>query len=252
MHFRQSVCAAASWRVLAELMRRHLQKYDLRVLRTHPCSGQYDCLSVYGPNAADPYGVSLCDFNAPVGTVHRFHGLADGVVAVGAADRLELTGRLLASDDPKQLVDEVEKFLGWPPVSGRLPFENPAVLAFRLIADLLERTVLHRSPLEVDCAWLDDSGGASVQSWTHSVPAAREALGRLPVTASWRQRMRLAARFWAVEARKGLADTRRVVFDLKSGDVWGEGFQLAAFGAFSARKGRLLPVLHEIEAYLIG
>ncbi len=253
MQFRQSVCAAASWRVLAELMRRHHQEHDLRVLRTHPCSGQCDCLSVFGPIGGDPYGVSLCDFNAPVGTVHRFHGLAGRAVAAGGADSLELTERLLASDDPKQLVDEVEMFLGWPPTSGRLPLETTAVLVFRLIAGLLERTSLHRFPLEADCAWQDDSGGASVQTWAYSVPAAREALGRLPATAPWRQRMRVAAGFWAVEAPSASpADTRRVVLDLRSGDVWGEGFHLAAFGAFSAGTGRLLPVLHDIEAYLIG
>lgn len=39
-----SVLEAASWRLASELVRRHPDR--LRILRTHPGGGQYDCLTV--------------------------------------------------------------------------------------------------------------------------------------------------------------------------------------------------------------
>ena len=58
-NYRYQITAAVAWQIIYQIMRRYHHKYSLRILETHPCSGQYDCLSVYTvPQLAFPESIS--------------------------------------------------------------------------------------------------------------------------------------------------------------------------------------------------
>jgi hypothetical protein len=133
---------SASWRIACELMRRHGQR--LRLIETHPGGGQYDCLSIY-ERASDRH---VLDLNR-VGSAHGW--LTDRSMG-------DLWAQCAAADDPKDLVDAVERLAGLES-SGVIPDETPEVVTLRFVAELLAGRLLGRGRWECRNGYHDSSGG---------------------------------------------------------------------------------------------
>lgn len=65
----------------------------------------------------------------------------------------------LTAEDPRQVVDDVERLLGLPPPAGGLPASSPTVKAFMMMADLLGLACQGRASLQWRAAVYDSSGG---------------------------------------------------------------------------------------------
>lgn len=156
---RPGLTLAASWRVLTELWRRHCGAHDLRLLHTHPGASERGqlCMLV-DPRAGQVMDCTrlVLNLGGPTGT-YEVH--AEGC---GVAEGQYLWPTL--TDDPAQVVDILERQLGLR-TPAALPASTPPVLVMRLVAELLTTTCLDRNSLAVETAWMDWSGGVSVQPW---------------------------------------------------------------------------------------
>ena len=64
-HLSWRVKHLVTWRIIAEIMRRHLPRLDLRVYEMHPAGGQGDTLGLYLQKPGVPWpGTKLTDFRA--------------------------------------------------------------------------------------------------------------------------------------------------------------------------------------------
>ena len=177
---------AASWRLVAEILRRHPH---LQVVETHPGGGQYDCLSILleGDASGPDSQIALNRF----GGVHFFAG----------ADRHhrwpEFWNDHLSASDPARVVREVCAKAGLPAVR-RLPASTPAVVVYRFIAAFMATSVLGRESWECRNGYNDSSGmeGSYVRrEWFGSFPAA---LARLSVQLPDDPVGEPACRFWFI------------------------------------------------------
>ncbi len=138
----------ASWRVVAELVRRHP---ELSVIEMHPAGGQADELALYPAGAAS--GSPRLGLNRS-GSAHieRFD---DG----RSVTRPDIWDEYLRGD-PIDLVLNLERDAGLqaPTV---LPQMTPAALTYACIAELMARTVDARRRIECRNGYLDHSGMGS-------------------------------------------------------------------------------------------
>lgn len=176
---------AASWRLVAEILRRHPY---LRVTETHPGGGQYDCLSILlGSEASEAH--SQIALNR-AGSVHFLLG----------ADHLtwsEFWNDYLSASDPVHIVREVCAKARLPAVR-RLPPSTPAVVIYRFIAAFMATSVLGRVSWECRNGYHDSSGpGDSCErrDWFAIFPAA---LARLSVRLPNDPLGEPAYRFWFI------------------------------------------------------
>lgn len=156
---RPGLALAASWRVLTELWRRHCGGHDLRLLHTHPGASERGQLCML----VDPRAGQVMDCTRLVLNL----GGPTGTYEVHAEGRRVAEGQYLwptLTDDPAQVVDSLERQLGLR-APAALPASTPSVLVMRLVAELLTTTCLDRDGLAVETAWMDWSGGVSVQPW---------------------------------------------------------------------------------------
>lgn len=156
---RPGLTLATSWRVLTELWRRHCGGHDLRLLHTHPGASERGQLCM------------LVDSRA--GQVMDCPRLALNLGGPTGSYEVHVEGRRVAegqylwptlTDDPARVVDSLERQLGLR-APAALPASTPSVLVMRLVAELLTTTCLDRNGLAVENAWMDWSGGVSVQPW---------------------------------------------------------------------------------------
>jgi hypothetical protein len=158
-----------TWRVVAELMRRHKASRDLRVYELHPAGGMGDTLAI----REDGGGSSAMRDN-------DFRGWRRlGESPQEPFGSLESQGGYvwpwLRADDPRQVVDDVERLLGLPTLPGRLPASSPTVKTFGLMADILGLGCQRRAPLQWRAAFYDTSDGGgcelrkSFQAFPHLV-----------------------------------------------------------------------------------
>jgi hypothetical protein len=156
---RPGLTLAASWRVLTELWRRHCGGHDLRLLHTHPGASERGQLCML----VDPLAGQVMDCTRLVLNL----GGPSGTYEVHAKGRRVAEGQYLwptLTDDPAQVVDSLERQLGLR-APAALPASTPPVLVMRLVGELLTATCLDRDGLAVEAAWMDWSGGVSVQPW---------------------------------------------------------------------------------------
>jgi hypothetical protein len=71
--FNERVREAATWLVVADLVRRHDARLHLGVREMHPCGGMYDCIDVLANQAADHE--TLVSFHRASGNAHFFASL---------------------------------------------------------------------------------------------------------------------------------------------------------------------------------
>lgn len=212
---RLGVKRAIAWRTLTEIVRHH-PTLDLRVMETHPCDGQYDCLTlVRGPSCT-----SVCMFNlagtglALAGPLGPPRDLPWWLKEHGEADIWRYPQHGLG-EDRGALALAIEARLGFPE---RHPGDPPATrtgLALGVIAELLDRVALSARPVDVRCGWFDTPYSVGVRPWAADKPG----VGAVPDTAPWPQRARAAGRFWALDRRGDPVDPALVI-DLATTQVW--------------------------------
>lgn len=203
MHVRYSIRSAVTWRIVTELIRRHHQRFSLRVYELHPGGGQYDCLAILGGEGGDSFAKQIAHFNIQSQHLHVFHPLdteSSNPQRVGLPDN-DYVLAFLQADDPREVVDRIERALGMPQVQAPLPPSTPAVLGLRVIAGLLERFALSRLQLEARCAWHDSSGmegSYPVMSWLAPFPSLRDKVKAHNQALDWVHLARVAGRVWRV------------------------------------------------------
>lgn len=121
---------AWSWRLATELTRRC--PTGAKILETHPCSGQYDCLDV----TLSPAG------GAPVTIAFNRHGTAHVFPARGERIRWpDVWERAATAESLRPLLDELCALAGLT-VPARLPPSTPATLTWRVMAAAIEALAL--------------------------------------------------------------------------------------------------------------
>lgn len=126
-----SAVEALSWRICAELARRHPGR--LRVLELHPCTGQYDCLSLM--DLDDDTGRVQAN---RVGSIHAFSSTFDDTI---------WTWEDYMRADPREFLLEVERAADLVPPRS-VPASTPTTLAYRAIAAVLTADVAGVQELE--------------------------------------------------------------------------------------------------------
>lgn len=141
-----SVLEAASWRLASELVRRH--PGELRILRTHPGGGQYDCLTITTPTADG--GTIQLNRRGTI-QVHR----PFGEIASSAWEPVQWDEYL--RDDPREFLGRLEAAAGLsaPP---RVPASTPLTLTYRALAAIASTAVKGVHPIDIQPGYIDTSG----------------------------------------------------------------------------------------------
>lgn len=211
---RPQVVLAAAWRIASELMRRHCDKFRLRVLDVRR-PGEPPGLGIFQDAGRFP-GTPFCRIDlAPDGSV--WTGSKSKVVS-----RIDgYVDELLASEDPAILARRIESSLGLPEYKGRfLPATTPPVLMYRLIAGLTERFALSRELLDPRCGWVEMAGdGSHALEELMLFPDISRGIGG--EIAGGRNRALAASRYWLLFHVPAPDKPRRLamLFDLDGGII---------------------------------
>jgi hypothetical protein len=157
------VSTAIAWRIMTELCRRHHATQKLQIYETHPCSGQYDCLSLYA-SVGDKYR-HLCDFNRQSDHLHIWYPNHELTHELHWPDHNNYVQAVLQANDHKDVVNQIESILLLPNTHNHKS-STPPVLMMRIVAEVLEQTALSRKNIDIRWAIHDSSGmeGTSVKS----------------------------------------------------------------------------------------
>lgn len=194
-----------TWRIVTELLRRYDDDGRLLVWQLHPGGGQYNCLSLFWRNEDQNPKHDLisnghiCDFNMAGGRFHLFNT----ITAAYANEKKQMNEpydymrAYLAGGDPKALVDTVARKIGFP-LNAKSSTTTPRILAFRLLAELLERLAFKREQLEICNGWHDSSGyeGSYVRQELLALPHVADRLGKL--RGDWLDSALEATKCWLV------------------------------------------------------
>ena len=217
---------ALSWRMVAELMRRH--PGELKLIEAHGGGCMYDELRIYrrGADRDSPFLISL----NRSGSAH-FHG---------SEPWASLWSDAVAAEDPKDIVDELERRAGMAS-GGQLPPATPEVLTVRTIASLLEHAAFQREHWEALNGYCDSSDGSQVrQGYFDAFPLCSQ---RLRQSEPGDLLGKPAYRFWFLvrngKPRLALEETGRVW------DLDGEELNLVAR---RKRAGELWPIVAGLSA----
>ena len=146
--YREQISSAVTWEIIFQLMRRYQEQYDLRVLETHPCDGQYDCLSLY--SLIDVNYLHLFDFNLQSQSLHIWR-------KGSYFDRLDIIEQYLHIADQKKLLDKISSSAGLNRVN-YLPPSNGTIIACGLIATIFKIFIFSQVKLKALMAYYDSSG----------------------------------------------------------------------------------------------
>ena len=102
--YRCKIKEAVSWALIYQIMRRYHAAYELRLWETHPCGGQYDCLSIHSMRPDDirnhGFGTSIFDFNLGAGSLW----IHSDINSRSVERRFDIVDDYMAND-PKKLLD---------------------------------------------------------------------------------------------------------------------------------------------------
>lgn len=143
----KQISSAIIWELIYQIMRRYQVKYDLRVWETHPCDGQYDCLSLYSKKKNKL--IKVFDFNLQANSLHIWKNDA-------YSNRLDIVNEYIASDNPKNLLDRLSLLAGLDPIS-ELPISNAPTLACGFIASYFKLYIFSLNKLKAFMAYCDSS-----------------------------------------------------------------------------------------------
>ena len=155
-NIRPQISFAITWRIIAELFRRHYASQRLRATEIHPGMGQSDGISILsleraidGVYSAYHSGRTkrICDFNA----MGQWFAEEEG-------ELFNHVKAYLTAQDPVDVVDRIERRLRIEYDGGKpVPKTTRPVLAFRLIAECLSVFGLSRSSIDVRMCFQDSS-----------------------------------------------------------------------------------------------
>lgn len=191
MNYRHQLVDAVTWKIIAELMRRHAQQSQLRVFETHPGGGQYDCLDLR-QGYENLHGKHLCDFHGKGNHLHIWIDEQSHLFEWRGND--DYISTFLELQDPKILIDEIEKQIGLLDRSEKsIPATTPPVLVYRIISETLQRFIFSRDWLLVECGWFDSSYDCHVREELMHFTAIKDEFeqDRRPSA-----RFQLSSRFW--------------------------------------------------------
>lgn len=154
-----SVREILSWRLMAELLRRHPEIGTL--IETHPGGGQYDCLTIFGE------GESIASLNRH-GDFTPFFNLDEQV------SHEQIWHPCLADQEFTLVLNKLSKALKMK-VPKQLPKTTPEVLVYRVNAGLLGYSLLDKNPMECRNGQMDSSGEADQayrEAWFEVFPTA--------------------------------------------------------------------------------
>jgi hypothetical protein len=166
-----SVREILSWRLMAELVRRHPNAGTL--IETHPGGGQYDCLTLYRE------GKSIASLNRG-GDFTPFFNLEEQI----SSDQIWLP--CLKDQGFARVLNKMSKALGLE-VPEQLPATTPEVLVYRVIAGLLASSLLDKEPLECRNGQMDSSGSEDQvhrEAWFEAFATALDGRRQLDRSAS--------------------------------------------------------------------
>jgi hypothetical protein len=170
MNINRQLREIISWRLISEIFRCFPDKFNLA--ETHPCSVQYDCLSLY--DAQDQHVLSL----NRGGSLHTFVNCRTGECFHQTDERI--WDKTLATDDIKDIVTEVLDRIGlaWPK---KRPVSTPKILAYRFIADFFAPAAFGRDQWRCINGCFDSSeyGFGEVKDFD-LFPAAKEHMRDMP------------------------------------------------------------------------
>jgi len=138
------VSEAATWHVIADLMRRHEARHHLHVIESHPGGGQFDCRTIvqFSPDGSSP----VLGFDLGSGKVHIHRPL--GKPRKPERQRwghqegpLPYVEAVLPADHPRDVVCHLEALLGLPSPSTS-PSTTRHGLAYRVMAEVAARAIL--------------------------------------------------------------------------------------------------------------
>lgn len=198
----QSVLEAASWRLASELARRHPN--TLRVARTHPGGGQYDCLTLVDLAGGD--GTIQMNRNGTIQVHQRFDGRDSDWEPVEWDEYLRA--------DPRDFLHRIEVAAGLPTPSS-VPPSSPRTLTLRVLATIAATAVKTVDPIEIVSGMFDTSGyGGGPNDADFAAFGAIPPELRRPVEAD--QEWPPEYRFWFVHRN----DVPVLAFDQQHGYAW--------------------------------
>ena len=191
----RSVREAASWRLASQLVQRHPKM--LRILRTHPFDGMYDCLSIRSRFDESMYNSGAIDLNRN-GSIHvlqRFDGRHDDTQQGWP----QFPWDSYLDANPRRFVEHLELMAGLPKPQ-ITPAATPATLTYRLLATIAATATKSTRPIDIQSGFIDFSGPNAALDLFPAIPAVlRRPSGEQP-------NVDPGYRFWVVlRARTPLA-----------------------------------------------
>lgn len=246
---RANVVYAVTWRILAELLRRHHAREDLRLYWFFP--------GISGTGIARlrrPGGETVLDLDVA-------HALVSKPEVRDGRTR-QYVEALLSAADPKAIVDALGVDAGLTRIEGPLPKSSPTVLCARVIAGVLERSMLARKPLRTTPGYFDQDGRVDALDWAVRIAGVAEQVARARTAAAegdespFVQHLFALHRSEAVLGRGAPAEAPFVAFDFRGGVVHaaprgGVARSTLALGdAYQASGRRLGPLVDWTEMWL--
>ena len=218
MDLDRSVMEVASWRLAAELIRRHPD--DLYAVELHPMTGQYDCLTIRqrkGGALADD--VSLYNLNRNL----RSHVTPKSWFAA-RGERFNWLDVVLATDLRREIVAPLERVEGLS-VPAETPQTTKASIGVRVVAEALSMKAGSR-PMHALNGVLDSSGmgGSGVRA---ELFAAFDDLAQELVGVPDDLRNHPAYGYWFVVTGEQHGSKPILAIDTWRGYVWRHGLRKA-------------------------
>jgi hypothetical protein len=201
-----------SWRIASELIRRHPE--DLLVIETHPCTGQYDCLSIYRRNRHD--SSSYLKIFLQMNRARKSHVDAHVPTSSGR-ERPNWLDVMMVTDLRRHIIVPIEESRGMEGPS-ETPVTTSRSIGVRLIAEMLQIQVHHSEPLTAHNG-MEDSSGMGGTGVRESLFRATGILDQLDNHEDDDVREQPAYRFWFVKpanSRKGPI----AAIDVRNGLIW--------------------------------
>ncbi|MBZ0236365.1 MAG: hypothetical protein K8M05_28815 [Deltaproteobacteria bacterium] len=246
---RFNVRYAATWRLLAEIMRRHQAAHDLRLYWFYP--------------GLSPTGVAR--LQRPDGTKVLDLDVAHSVVSVpemSSSPAHRYVDALLDADDPKDTVDQIASACGLHPSTSSMPESNATVLCFRVIAGVLERRMLDRRPLRTSPGYVDNRGDVDASGWAVEIADCASELDRARKAKSSLDESQFVRHLFALHSDDRILAfaephrTSHVAFDFRTGVAHarhpssGERSAISLRDLYSTEGRRLVPLIDWVERFL--
>lgn len=217
MNFNARITEAVTWRLIADLMRRHESTAGLRVIETHPGGGLYDCRTILQPSATD-FGPHI-DFNLQSGNAHCFGMFGTHQADGDQPEPLAYVAQTLQAGHAMQVVNRLEKILGISSPQ-RSPSTTAHALAYLVMAEIAGRAALHGAPVSWRNGRHDSSGFQAtdpVRQELRQVPEIAEKLDDLAAGHSPADAAGYRYWIWTVPASAHLAEQLVAIVDAVDG-----------------------------------